>query len=83
MFNGTAANSLALASLCQSYNSILCHELAHVENRRVRRAGIFSNGTKVLTMPGEDGKCSESITRMVKAKYPIFITLPRVVKATH
>src|SRR6266704_6413131 len=31
VFNGTAANSLALASLCQSYHSVLCHELAHVE----------------------------------------------------
>src|SRR5262249_28839525 len=31
VFNGAAANSLALASLCQSYHSILCHEIAHVE----------------------------------------------------
>ena len=31
VFNGTAANSLSLASLCQSYHSILCHEIAHVE----------------------------------------------------
>ena len=31
VFNGTAANSLALASLCQSYHSVVCHELAHVE----------------------------------------------------
>src|SRR5436190_11297224 len=31
VFNGTAANSLSLASMCQSYHSILCHEHAHVE----------------------------------------------------
>ncbi|EKD38636.1 MAG: L-threonine aldolase, partial [uncultured bacterium] len=31
VFNGTAANSLALASLCQSYHSIVCHEMAHIE----------------------------------------------------
>lgn len=31
VFNGTAANSLALASLCQSYHSVICHELAHIE----------------------------------------------------
>src|SRR6266516_3541561 len=29
VFNGTAANSLSLASLCQSFHSILCHEMAH------------------------------------------------------
>ncbi len=31
VFNGTAANSLSLAALGQSYHSILCHEIAHVE----------------------------------------------------
>jgi threonine aldolase len=31
VFNGTAANSLALAALCQSYHSVVVHELAHVE----------------------------------------------------
>ncbi|HUK66844.1 MAG TPA: beta-eliminating lyase-related protein, partial [Anaeromyxobacteraceae bacterium] len=30
-FNGTAANSLALAALGQSYHSVLCHETAHIE----------------------------------------------------
>lgn len=28
VFNGTAANSLALASLCQSYHSLIAHESA-------------------------------------------------------
>jgi len=28
VFNGTAANSLALSSLCQSYHSIICHQLS-------------------------------------------------------
>ena len=56
VFNGTAANSLALASMCQSYHSILCHELAHVETDECGAPEFFSNGTKVLTMPGEDGK---------------------------
>ncbi len=31
VFNGTAANSLALASLCQSYHSVICHDRAHIE----------------------------------------------------
>ena len=29
-FNGTAANSLALAALCQSYHSVICSASAHV-----------------------------------------------------
>jgi len=40
VFNGTSANSLSLASLCQSYHSILCHEIAHMKCRNAR-AGNF------------------------------------------
>ena len=38
VFNGTAANSLSLASLCQSYHSILCHEL---ERCKVEKEGCY------------------------------------------
>ena len=40
-FNGTAANSLALASLCQSYHSVICSHVGACRDRRMRRAGIF------------------------------------------
>ncbi len=56
VFNGTAANSLALASLCQSYHSIICHESAHVETDECGAAEFFSNGTKMLLVGGENGK---------------------------
>src|SRR5690349_11440287 len=54
VFNGTAANSLSLASLCQSYHSILCHEHAHVEADECGAPEFFSNGTKVLLLHGEN-----------------------------
>ncbi|MGB0126682.1 MAG: low specificity L-threonine aldolase [Rhodocyclaceae bacterium] len=56
VFNGTAANSLALASLCQSYHSIVCHELAHVETDECGAPEFFSNGTKLLPARGDLGK---------------------------
>ena len=31
VFNGTAANSLALAQLCRSFHSVICHEHSHIE----------------------------------------------------
>lgn len=55
-FNGTAANSLALASMCRNYHSIICHELAHVETDECGAPEFFSNGTKVLLVPGANGK---------------------------
>ena len=29
VFNGTAANALALGHLCRSYHAVICHEYAH------------------------------------------------------
>ena len=56
VFNGTAANSLALASLCQSYQSVICHELAHIETDECGGPEFFSNGSKLLIAKGENGK---------------------------
>jgi len=82
-FNGTAANSLALASLCQSYHSILCHELAHVETDECGAPEFYSNGTKVLTLPGANGKITpDGIERMVKRRSDIHYPKPRAVSLT-
>src|SRR6266576_1663768 len=66
VFNGTSANSLSLASLCQSYHSILCHELAHVEVAECGAPEFFANGSKVLLLPGSDAMIEpKSIERAV------------------
>ena len=56
VFNGTAANSLALAALCQSYQAVICHEIAHVETDECGGPEFFSNGSKLLTVDGPNGK---------------------------
>lgn len=83
VFNGTAANSLALASLCQSYHSILCSEIAHVETDECGAPEFFSNGTKVLLLPGKNGKIDpENIERVVKRRTDIHFPKPRAVSVT-
>lgn len=83
VFNGTAANSLALASLCQSYHSILCHEYAHVERDECGAPEFFSNGTKVLLLPGENGKIRpEAIEECVKRRTDIHYPKPKAVSVT-
>lgn len=83
VFNGTAANSLSLASICQSYHSILCHELAHIEADECGAPEFFSNGTKVLLMPGANGKIDPAgIERMVKKRTDIHYPKPRAVSLT-
>jgi len=82
-FNGTAANSLALASLCQSYHSIVCHETAHVETDECGAPEFFSNGTKVLTAPGAHGKLGpDAIEHLVRRRADIHYPKPRVVSVT-
>jgi threonine aldolase len=83
VFNGTAANSLAIAAICQSYHAILCHELAHVETDECGAPEFFSNGTKLLLLPGDRGKLTpEGITHAVERRRDIHYPKPRVVSVT-
>ena len=83
VFNGTSANSLSLASLCQSYHSILCHEIAHVEVSECGAPEFFANGTKVLLLPGADGKINPaSIERAVQKRTDIHYPKPHALSLT-
>ena len=80
---GTAANSLGLASLCQSYHSIVCHEAAHIETDECGAPAFFSNGTKLLTAAGADGKLTpDVIDQIVHRRKDIHYPRPRVVSLT-
>lgn len=82
-FNGTAANSLALASLCQSYHSVICHELAHVDTDECGGPEFFSNGSKLLPAKGEGGKLtSEAVREVIARRSDIHYPKPRVVTLT-
>ncbi|NOQ51297.1 MAG: aminotransferase class V-fold PLP-dependent enzyme [Desulfuromonadaceae bacterium] len=83
VFNGTAANSLALAALCRSYHSIICHEMAHVETDECGAVEFFSNGTKILLVPGADGKIDpDAVTRTVERRTDIHYPKPKVLSIT-
>ncbi|MFJ2988887.1 threonine aldolase family protein [Collimonas sp. NPDC087041] len=83
VFNGTAANSLALASLCQSYHSVICHELAHIETDECGGPEFFSNGSKLLTAKGENGKLTpDAIEALVTKRADIHYPRPKVVSIT-
>lgn len=54
-FNGTAANVICLKALTQSYNSILCSEVSHL-NMDECGAPEFHIGAKLITLKHNDGK---------------------------
>jgi threonine aldolase len=83
VFNGTAANSLALASCCQSYHSVICHEHAHIIEDECGAPEFFSNGTKLLSAPGDHGKLTpREIARLASKRTDIHYPKPRVVSLT-
>jgi threonine aldolase len=65
VFNGTAANALALSALAPRYASILCHEIAHIETDECGAPEFFSGGSKVIPVPGPGGKLEPAAVRAV------------------
>jgi threonine aldolase len=55
-FNGTAANSLALAAICRNTDAIVCHALAHINVDECGAPEFMSGGAKLLTIESPDAK---------------------------
>jgi threonine aldolase len=56
VFTGTAANSLALAQMCQSFRGIICHQNAHIHTDECGGPEFFTGGSKLLLVGGGNGK---------------------------
>jgi len=83
VFNGTAANSLALASLCQPYHSVVCHEWAHIETDECGAPEFFSSGSKVLLATGSDAQIDPAeVQRLVTRRSDIHYPKPRALSLT-
>ena len=82
-FNGTAANSLALASLCQSYHGVICSDSAHIETDECGAPEFFSNGSKLLVAQSVDSKLTPSTIHEIATKrQDIHYPKPRAVTIT-
>ena len=83
VFNGTAANALALAALCQSYHSVICHRTAHIETDECGAPEFFSNGTKLLLADGDAGRLDPaSVEALITRRSDIHYPKPRVLSLT-
>jgi threonine aldolase len=49
VFNGTAANALALAQICRPYHAVIAHAFSHIEEDEAGAPALFSGGTKIVT----------------------------------
>jgi threonine aldolase len=83
VFNGTAANALALAQLCQSYHSIICHERAHLQTDECGAPEFFANGAKLLLAAGANGKIDINVAAEVIAlQCELHSQKPRAISVT-
>jgi threonine aldolase len=56
VLTGTAANSLALATLCPPHGAVFCHEEAHIATDECAAPEFFSGGAKVVSLKGPSAK---------------------------
>jgi threonine aldolase len=83
VFNGTAANALALAQLCQPFHSILCHENAHIENDECGACEFYTGGSKLIPTRGENGKIDlREVEAALLRQHELHSHKPRVISLT-
>jgi threonine aldolase len=69
VFNGTAANTLALAALCRSYHAVVVHRRAHTESHECGGPEFFTGGAKLIPVDGPQGKLTpEDIEEAVRRR---------------
>ena len=83
VFNGTAANSLAVSACCQSYHSVICSDVAHLETDECGGPEFFSGGAKILLAESHEGKLVPgSVEPLVTRRSDIHYPKPRVLSIT-
>ena len=83
VFNGTAANSLAVSACCHSYHSIICSESAHLETDECGGPEFFSGGAKLLLAETCAGRLDPaSVERLVTRRTDIHYPKPHVLSLT-
>lgn len=67
---GTAANCLALASLAQPWNAILCHAQAHLISDESTAPEFFTGGARLLPIATATGKITPEALRGTLQRLP-------------
>jgi threonine aldolase len=67
---GTAANALALATVCPPYGAIFAHHEAHIAVDECGAPGFFSGGAQLALLPGAHGKLDAATLARALADHP-------------
>lgn len=82
VFNGTAANVLAVRALCDSWHAVLCTDASHLWNHEGGAPEALT-GCKLISVPSRDGKLSlESLKGLLGERGNQHASQPRLVSLT-
>ncbi len=83
VFNGTAANALALAHLCRSYQAVLCHNFSHVDTDECSAPEFFTGGAKIIPIAGPCGKLRPAdVESVINREHGVHYPRPGVLSLT-
>jgi threonine aldolase len=81
---GSAANGLALAAFTPPWGAVLCHTDSHVNNDEAGAPEFFTNGAKLVPLPGTDAKLAPAAlsAAVVRGRGVVHSVQPAVVSVT-
>ena len=83
VFNGTAANSLALSALCRGTDAIVCHARAHINVDECGAPHFFSGGATLLTVDTPHAKLTvDAVERLAATPDDVHSARPRALSLT-
>jgi threonine aldolase len=65
---GTAANSLALASLVQPFDTVFCSPVAHIHEDECNAPEFFTSGAKLTLVPGADKMTPDALRTSISGE---------------
>jgi len=83
VFNGTAANALALAALCRNTDAAICHALAHLNVDECGATEFMSGGARLLPVDAPLAKLTpEAVVAKAVTPHDEHSSRPRAVSLT-
>lgn len=80
LFTGTAANCLALASICQPHHAAIAHHLGHTYEDECNGPEFFTGGARLLLVEGQNGKLSpDAVETRARARTDLHFARTRAV----
>ncbi|MHA6345052.1 threonine aldolase family protein [Roseivivax sp. CAU 1761] len=65
---GTAANCLALATLCRPFETVFCAPVAHIHEDECNAPEFYTGGAKLTLVPGGDRMTPEALRAAIAAE---------------